>query len=97
MPTPNLADNEWLSSCTTLLPLSDLEEFTEKTNSGMLSQAPNIKMQRKHVQICNDTVKQIYEAYNELPKTSEAEAANGTLLDRIEMTTDHFVRSHNDG
>jgi len=73
------------------VPLADLEEFTEKTKNDLLDRAPNIKVQRKYVQVFNDAVEQICKAYDELPKTSEA--ANGALPDRCEKTTEHLVRS----
>ncbi|OEL26817.1 ENHANCER OF AG-4 protein 2 [Dichanthelium oligosanthes] len=77
------------------VPLADLQEFTEKTKNDLLNRAPNIKVQRKYVQAYNDAVEQICKDYSELPKSSEA--ASGALPDQSEKTTEHLMKSPDDG
>ncbi|TKW08018.1 hypothetical protein SEVIR_6G001100v4 [Setaria viridis] len=77
------------------VPLADLQEFTEKAKDDLLDRAPSIKVQKKYVRAYNEAVEQICKAYNELPKSSEA--ASGALPDQSEKTTEHLVRSPDDG
>ncbi|WVZ95604.1 hypothetical protein U9M48_041343 [Paspalum notatum var. saurae] len=75
--------------------LSDLQEFTEETKNYLLDRAPSIKVPKRYGQSFSEAVEQICKAYDKLPKSSEAAA--GALPDQTQDTTEHLVKSPDDG
>ncbi|KAJ1266746.1 hypothetical protein BS78_07G001500 [Paspalum vaginatum] len=75
--------------------LADLQEFTEETKNDLLDPDSSIKVPKRYVQSFSEAVEQICKAYDKLPKSSEA--ATGALPDQTQNTTEHLVKSPDNG